>query len=81
MLYDTVATVQGSDEEVISVSDLHELLTKIHYIWHDALSKQDGNKAHFSAYLFDSAFKQCHKSELYNSFFFTIIKAVFLQVR
>ena len=40
---------------MISASEVHELLIKIHDILDDVVSKQAGNMAHILAYLFNSA--------------------------
>ena len=41
-LIDTIASLQGSDGEFISVSKVHELYTTVHDIVDNALSKQVG---------------------------------------
>ena len=55
---DTIALLQGSDGGVIPVSEVHELLSKIHDVIDNSMSKQMANTAHISAYL-HSASRQC----------------------
>ena len=50
-LVDTVASLQGSDRR-ISVSKVHEILTKICDILDSVMSKQIENTAHILAFLF-----------------------------
>ena len=45
VIVDTLASLHGSDRQVISVSAVHELLTKIHDILDSAESKWIGNTA------------------------------------
>ena len=45
-LVDTIASVYGSDRGVISVSEVHELLTTIYDILDSATSKQVGSTSH-----------------------------------
>ena len=54
-LVETTAFLQGSDGEVITASELYELLTKIHDILDNSVSKLVFNAAHILAYLFTSA--------------------------
>ena len=42
-LIDTITSLLGSDGGVISVSEVHELLTKIQYILDSVMSKQVGH--------------------------------------
>ena len=44
---DNIASLQVSDGGVIAASEVHELLTKIHDILDNAMSKLVGNTAHF----------------------------------
>ena len=52
-LIDTVVSLQGSESVVIPASEVHELLTKIHDILDDSLSK-----CSYFAYLFNSTSRQ-----------------------
>ena len=61
-LIHTNASLQGSDNGVIAASEVHELLTKIHYILGNAVSKWVGNMAHILVYLFRSASRHILKS-------------------
>ena len=60
-LVDTVASLQNSDRGVISVSKVHEPLTKTHDIMDSAVSKWVGNTDCILGHLLDSAFRQCHE--------------------
>ena len=48
-LVDTFSSLPGSEGGVIPVSELHELLTKVHDILDNAVSKWVGNSALISA--------------------------------
>ena len=54
-------TLQDSDGGMNQVSEVHKLLTKIHDILDNVVSKCIHNTAHILAYLFNSAFRQCYK--------------------
>ena len=58
---DTVASQQGSDGGVIAVSEVNELLTKIHDILDIAVCKWVGNMSCILVYLFNSASRQDHE--------------------
>ena len=60
-LVDTVDSLQGSNGDVIPVSEVNELLTEIHDIPDNALSKWIGNTTNILAYLFNSTSRQCHE--------------------
>ena len=45
-LVDTIASLQDSDGGVMPVSEVYKLLTKIHDIQNNAVSKYYGNSAH-----------------------------------
>ena len=62
VLVDTLASVQDSKGELIPVSGVHELLTKIHDNLDSALSQWIGNTAHILAHLFDYISRQHHRS-------------------
>ena len=59
----TIASLQGSDREVIPVSEVFELLPKIHYILDNAIPEWVSNMAHILAYLF-----HCFQSVLLSPF-------------
>ena len=59
VITDTIAFPQGSEGEVIPVSEVHKLLTKIHNILDMSISKQAGNTTCIFAYL--SASRQHHE--------------------
>ena len=48
-LVDTISSLHDSQGEVISVSEVHELLTKIHDILENAVFKWVGNTGHILA--------------------------------
>ena len=50
-LVDSISSLQGSDEGVITVSEVHELLTKICDILNSTVYKWVGNIADFLAYI------------------------------
>ena len=60
-LVDTISSQQDSEGGVISISEVYELLTNIHDILDNAVSKQVGNTACILAHLFNSASRQCHE--------------------
>ena len=60
-LIDTTSSLQDSEGGVISVLEVYELLTYIHYILHNAVSKWVGNTAHILAHVFSSASRQQHE--------------------
>ena len=57
---DITVFLQGSDGGDITVSEVHELLTRIHDILDNAMSKQVGNICHILGYHFNSASLHCH---------------------
>ena len=54
LFVDIITSLQGSDWEVIQVSEVHELLTKIQDIMDNAVCKQAGN----TPFLFNSVSRQ-----------------------
>ena len=56
-----IVSHQGSDEEIILVSKVHDLLTRIYDILDNAISKWAGYTAPILAYLFNSTSRQCHE--------------------
>ena len=56
-----MASLQGSNAEVIAASEGHKLCTKIHDTVDSDVSKWVGNTAHILAYLFYFASKQHHE--------------------
>ena len=56
-LVDTIASLQDSDGEVIPVQGVLQLLTKIHDIPENSVSKWDWNTIHILASLFNSAYR------------------------
>ena len=56
-LVDTISPLPDSDEGVIPVSEVHELLIKVHDILDNAVSKQVWNSAHILTHVFNSAFR------------------------
>ena len=50
-----------SEQGVILVSEVHELLTKVHDILDNVVSKWDGNVAHILVHFLKSASRQCHE--------------------
>ena len=52
VIVDTIISLQGSDVEVISMSEVHEFLTKIHDILDGAFYKWVGNTACILACVF-----------------------------
>ena len=59
-LVDTLSSLPDAEGNVIPVSELHELLLRIHDILDKAVSKQVGNSACMLAYLFNSVSRQHH---------------------
>ena len=57
---DTISPIQDSKRGVISVSEVHALLTWIHDILDNAVCKWVGNTAHILAHVFNSASRQLH---------------------
>ena len=57
-LVDTISSLQDYEGRVISVLEVHELLTKIHDILDNAVSKEVGNTTHILAHFFTSASRQ-----------------------
>ena len=55
---DTITSLQDSEGRVISVSEVCKLLTKIHDILDNAVSKQAGNTARVLAHVFNSPSRQ-----------------------
>ena len=61
-LVDTIAPLQHSDGVVIATSEVHDLITKIHYdIRNNTVSKPVGNMVHILVYLFNSALRKHHE--------------------
>ena len=60
-LADTIASVQSSDGGIFLVSKVHGLLTKMHDILDNSVSKWAGNTACVLADLFNSASRQHHE--------------------
>ena len=60
-LVDTISSLQDPERGVISVSEVHELLTKIHEILDSAMSKWVGNTTSILAHVFNSASRQHHE--------------------
>ena len=56
---DTLSSLPEAEGGVIPVSELHELLLRIHDILEKAVSKQVGNSACSLAYLFNSVSREC----------------------
>ena len=61
-LGDTLSSLPEAEGGVIPVSEVHELLLRIHDILDKAVSKWVGNTAHILAYLFNSVSRQYHKA-------------------
>ena len=59
-LVDTISSLQDSEGGVVSVSEVHELLTKFFDIAYKAVSKWVGNTACISAHVFIFTSRQCH---------------------
>ena len=55
---DTISSLLDSEGDIISVSEVHDLLIKVHGILGNALSKQVGISAHILAHVFNSASRQ-----------------------
>ena len=60
-LVDTLFSLPEAEGDVIPVSEVHELLLRIHGILDKAVSKQVGNSAHILAHLFNSVSRQHHE--------------------
>ena len=60
-LVDTLSSLLKAEGDVIPVSEVHELLLRVHGILDKAVSKQVGNSAHILAYLFNSVSRQHHE--------------------
>ena len=60
-LVDTLSSLPEAEGDVIPVSEVRELLPRIHGILDKAVSKQVGNSAHILAHLFNSVSRQHHK--------------------
>ena len=58
-LADTLSSLPKAEGGVIPVSEVYELLLRIHDILDKAVSKQVGNSAHILTYLFNSVSMQC----------------------
>ena len=61
VLVDIIAFLQGSDGELIAALEVHELLTRIHDILDNSVSKWVGNTACILASLFNSGSRQHHE--------------------
>ena len=57
-LVDTLSSLPDSERGIIPVSEMHELLLKVHDILDNAVSKQVGNSAHILAHVFNFALRQ-----------------------
>ena len=60
-LVDTLSSLPDSKGGVIPVSEVHELLLKVHGILDNAVSKQVGNLGCILAHVFNSVSRQCHE--------------------
>ena len=60
-LVDTISSLPDSEGGVIPVSELCELLIKVHDILDSAVSKQAGDSAHILLHVFNSASRQHHE--------------------
>ena len=60
-LVDTISPLHNSEGGVIPMSEVCELLIKIHDILDNAVSKQVGNSAGILAHMFNSASRQQHE--------------------
>ena len=60
-LVDTFSSLPEDEGDAIPVSEVCELLLRIHDILDKAVSKRDGNSACILAYLFNSVSRQCHE--------------------
>ena len=60
-LVDTLSSLPEAEGGVIPVSEVHELLLRIHDILDKAVSRQVGNVTRILAYLFNSVSRQCHE--------------------
>ena len=58
-LVDTLSSVPEAEGGVMPVSEVRELLLRIHGILDKAVSKQVANSAHILAFLFNSVSRQC----------------------
>ena len=77
MLVDIIASLQGSDGEVTPFSEVCELLTKIHDILGNALSKGGCNTACILTYFKILLLGSIMKSGIHTSPFFTIFRTPF----
>ena len=80
-LVDTLSSLPEAEGDVIPVSEVHELLLRIHYILDKAVSKQVGNSVCILAHLFNSVFRQHHEVWASQFLFFTVLRRRFLLVR
>ena len=60
-LVETISSLPDSEGEVIPVSEVHELLIKIHDILDNAMSKWVGNSDHMLAHVINSTSRQLHE--------------------
>ena len=58
---DTISFLKDSEGGVISVSEVHQLLTRINDILDNVMSKWVGNTTHILAHVFNSATRQHHE--------------------
>ena len=71
-LVDTLSSLPDSEGGIIPVSEVRELLLKVHNILDNAVSKQVGNSTHILAHVFNSFSRQHWESGLHSSLFFTV---------
>ena len=79
--FDNITSLQGFHGWVIPVSEVAELLTKIHYTLDNDISKWIGNMVCILAYALILLLGSVMKSGLCSSTFFTIARTLFLLVR
>ena len=60
-LVDSLSSLPDSEGGVIPVSEMRELLLKVHDILDSAVSKQIGNSACILAHVFNYVSRQCHE--------------------
>ena len=58
VLHDTLSSLPNSEGGIIPVSEVHELLLRVHDILDSAVSKQVGNSTHILAHVFNSVSRQ-----------------------
>ena len=80
-LVDTIACLQDSDRGAIPVQEVVELLTEIHDIMDNDVSKQVGKTAHILTSLFHSASRQHHEIWASQYPFLQNLRTLFLLVK